>query len=450
MADGGGSGHVAAPAGRPGRGASDQQHQNVSPWHRSRDGRVVLLLFVATWVVYLLTATYDSYQVNDNRAVATSAWSLGARGTLELPAEWEGSIDWETPGTDGRLFTDRFPGAILLAAPAYAAAGLLGLADQPSHPYFLTYGPAGVTAATIAALVVAVLYGVFRRLVERRTALGAASLFAFGTASWSVTADAMWTHGTTSLGLAGGMLALASGREAWAGSAYAASILARPQTAVVAAVIGIWRGVQLRTLRPVVVIGLTSSLGLLAVSIYSRLLFGTWLPIAGYDPSKVGAVVTSGSLEFAERFLFTLGHPTRGVLRFTPILVMLLPLLHRGWRTAPSWVRSSAVAGVVYLVVQLRSNVWHGGADFFGSRLTIETLVLAAPLLLCTWQAAIRPTRLLRWCFTVLAVLSIVIHAVGATYLSVSPSGRERHAANREALCETEPAPPECADLVFD
>jgi hypothetical protein len=419
----------------------------IPPWDSRHDRRALLGLFLIVWVVYLVTANYGLYQMNDNRAVATSAWRLATAGTLALPADWEGDIPWETRGVDGRLYTDRFPGVILVAAPAYAVADALGMIDRPTHAAFVSFAPASATAATIAALAVAVLFAVFRRLADRRTALLAAGLFAFGTASWSVSGDAMWTHGVTSLGLALGMLFMARGRGVAAGAGYALSILARPQTAIVPAVVGLWCGVSERSLRSVVAVGLTSSLGLLAVIVYSRTLFGTWLPVAGYDPVKVEWVVTSSGEELLERLAMTLVNPVRGVLVYTPVLLLLVPFVHRGWRSAPGWVRSSAVAGVLYLVLQLRANSWEGGYDYFGSRLTIETLVLTSPLFLCVWQELVAKDRILRTVFFVLAGISLAVHLVGATVLSYFPSGGELRDAYYEELCSAEDAPVECDDL---
>lgn len=416
-------------------------------WEPSRDRRVVALLFVLIWAVYLATATYSMVQVNDQVATVASAWSLATQGTAAVPEAWEEPLRWSVRGQDGRVYTDRFPGIVWVTVPGYWLASLLGVAEQPSRPIFLNFVPAGITAATIAALAAAVMYGVFRELTGRRLAVGATLLFAFGTASWSVSADAIWTHGLTSLGIALGMLALARGRHALTGGALAIAILARPQTAVIPAVMGIWRGIERRDLRPILAVGITSAAGLAIVAVYSRVYFGTWLPIAGYTPSKVDAVVTRPSGEFLRAVGYTLLHRERGVLVFTPFLLVLLPFLHRGWRIAPGWVRSSAVAGLLYLVVQLRANTWYGGFGYFGSRLTIETLVLSAPLLLCTWQAVIRPDRILRAVFGAFAGLAVVIHALGATVLSPPVAERTAFIEGLVEACAEEDAPPECDSL---
>ena len=81
----------------------------VPAWDRRRDRRTLWALVGVVLVVYLATATYDSFQVNDNRAVNLSAWALGTRGSLELPASWEGGNRWIVEGQDGALYTNRFP-----------------------------------------------------------------------------------------------------------------------------------------------------------------------------------------------------------------------------------------------------------------------------------------------------------------------------------------------------
>lgn len=415
-----------------------------TPWEPRRDRRILAALFLGIWIVYLLTATYDGMQINDNRATSLSAWSVATRGTLALPVEWDDELRWARQGQDGRLYTNRFPGAILVGVPFHAAWALTGQHEEPGHPVFLDYGPSGVAAATVTAAAMALLYGVFRHLAARRLAVAATLVAAFATASWSVSADALWTHGPTSLALVAGTLLLARGRHAWSGLAFGAGILARPQLAVVPAVIGLWRGWERRSLRPVVAVGTTSALGLTAVAAYSRVLWGTWLPVAGYSEQRVADVVETSSGDFLERLVNTLAHQQRGVLLYTPFLLVLLPFLWRGWRVAPPWVRSSAIAGVLYLAVQLRANDWEGGAHFFGSRLTIETLVLLAPLLLCTYQAAFAGERLLRRVLQVAVAASVVVHAVGATIWSIDPRGQDRWHEYVAEVCVAYPDIEEC------
>jgi hypothetical protein len=427
-------------------GACRDEIVSAPVWNRRRDRRAAGVLFLLVWVIYLATATYDMVQITDTRAAAISAWSVATRGTPALPDEWQGSVPWETEGRGGRLFTDRFPGTIAAGVPFYVAARTIGVVPAPSHPVFLNYAPAGVAAATIAAVTVGLMFVLLRRLTDRRVALVASLVFALGTAHWSVSAAALWTHGVTSLALVGGMLGVSAGRSVLGGLSYGVSVLARPQTAVVPAITGLWRSAVARDPRPALAIGLTSGAAVALLSLYSQVLFGTWLPIAGYNPAKVEALATTSLAVFAERWLQSLLHVERGVLVYTPVAAVMLPMVWRAWRASPDWVRSSAVAGLVYLAVQLRSNAAHGGGHYFGSRLTIEALVLSVPLFVRSWQVTFASQRLLRTIVILAAVVSIGIHAVGATILSVSPAGREHFEESLVELCTEGAVPPECFD----
>jgi hypothetical protein len=387
----------------------------VPAWDRRRDRRVAALLFVLVWIVYLATATYWVGQMNDTRATTQSAWSLATRGTLALPEAWRGEIDWEVEGADGRPYTNRFPGPTLWAAPFHVVGDMLFPRPAPSHPHLLNYAPSGVAAATGAALAVLLSYLGFRQLADRRTAVGAALVLAFGTSVWSVSADIIWTHTVTHLALALGILAMAHERHIAGGLAFGAAILSRPHLAIVPAVVGIWGGVRQRRLRPVLEMGLASALGLLAIVLYSRILFGTWLPISGYNDYAVRGLAGTPTREFVERFVRYLVDPTRGFFIYTPLLLVLVPFVHRGWRASPWWARSAAVSGVAYLLIQMRANTYSGGAQYFGSRLTLETLVLCAPLLLRTWQVSVARLRVVRVLAWTLIAVSVGLHALGAT-----------------------------------
>ena len=433
----------------PSGGDSTDAHRRgavptVAAWDRTRDRRTALVLVLVALFVYLLTATYDSFQLNDNRAVNLSAWALGTQGTLGLPPEWEGGSRWIVEGRDGALYTNRFPGAILWATPFHAVAEAILDRGEPGHAVFLNFAPGGVAAATMTALAIGVSFLVFRRLADRRLAVGATLALAFGTGTWSVSADSMFTHGLTHLTLMLGLLAAADGRNVRSGLAFGAAVLTRPHTGVVAAVVGIWSSLATRRWRPVMVIGVVSSLGVIAMVAYSWVLFGTWVPVAGYDPTRPAGVVSTGLLVTLERIAMTLVHPMRGVLVYTPVLLVLLPFVRHGWRASPWWVRSAAIGGVLYLAVQLRVNTWEGGGGFFGSRLTLETLVLLAPLLLRTWQTVVRRSERLKGAGVGLIVAGVIVHAGGATAWSVHPDSREEWQQELDRFCSDNPELEEC------
>lgn len=425
--------------------------RSLSAWLDGlRARRAALLVVIPVLVVYLATATYSVAQVNDTRAVAVSAWSLGTRGTLDLPSQWP-DIPWRVDTERGWTVTNRFPGAIVLAAPFYM---LLPSDPDPGDAARVSYGPAGIAAAVSSAAAVAAVFLLLRRSTDRQSlAVGGALVFAFATATWSVSADAMWTHGPDQLWLALGLLAVSRDRFVWSGVAFAAAVFTRPQTAVAAAVVGIYLAARRRSLRPVLAIGLTSALGLFALVAYSQAVFGTWLPIAGYSTGPVEAVTSAPDSRWLENIWRALIDRQRGLLVFSPFLIMLAPGVVAARRNAPDWIRGGALAALAYFLVQMQANVFHGGATFFSYRHPLELLTLAAPLLLLAhqgWAASRRPRRVM---FAVVLALSIGLHAIGASLPTERELGRDYWETRLEwppGVCDPQREPDCDPDLAVD
>lgn len=354
---------------------------------------------------YLATALHRAQQAvgTDAAAALLSAWKLALHGTLALP-EYDGVTPW-IHEVNGQVVSDRMPGVILFGAPFYR---LLGRPDAP------TLYPAAVASAAGAAAAMALLFVLLRRIVDGRVALAGTLLAAFGTATWTISGSALWPHGPNQLWLVAAMLALASGRWWAAGLAYAAAVLTRPHLAVAAAVGGIWSGVCRRSLRPIWQVGMASLVGVAGLMVYNTVAFGGPMQLVGVWADADDKVRGVTPAWLAENVAGTFLSPSRGVLVLSPFLVMLLPGAVSAWRVAPTWVRASAAGGAAYLAVHLVGNYFAGGLGFYSYRYPIETLTLAAPLLvLCwvTWTSA-RPWR--RVVFAALAWFSVFQHAVGA------------------------------------
>jgi hypothetical protein len=382
----------------------------------------VLALGLVVGALYLLTATYTVAQNNDTRAAAMGAWSLGTRGTTALPSEWpEEGVSWPAVGDDGALRVNRFPGVIFWGAPFYAADDLLrGGTETVPHPYLLDYRPAGVAAVVAATLAIIVTYLVFLRVVDRRTAWFAALFFAVATSTWSISANALWTHGLTHLFLMLAMLALASERAWLAGAAFGASIVARPHTAVVPLVSGCLRAWQRRDLLDLLRVGLPSAAGVIAVVAYSWVVFRNPLPTAGYEDYAVERLADPQSWRLPHGLLGTvLIDPVRGLLLQAPFVFVLAAGIPAAWRISPPWVRSAAVAGVAYQLFQLQLNDYRGGIFFFSYRLPLEMLVLSSPLLLISFTETVRGSRFREIVFVAAASLAVGWQLVGVTSMSV-------------------------------
>jgi len=186
---------------------------------------------------------------------------------------------------------------------------------------------------------------------------------------------------------------------------------------VIPLVAGLSEGWRQRDFRVVVGVGVGSALGLAVLLTYNRWVFNSWSPFGGYQAYSTRVTDPGGSqvlTGFPEAVLGTLVSPQRGVFVLMPFLLVLIPGVIAGWRVAPSWVRSSAVAGICALGIQLWVNYFTGGYFFYGSRLTLETLTLCTPLFLLAWQEWTSRTRVRRAVFVVLAGYAVGSHALAA------------------------------------
>jgi hypothetical protein len=366
------------------------------------------LLLVGLAVLYAVTADYGRQSV-DPEAAAAAAWHLGAHGTpwlegLHLPNRWL------VPGADGHIVSNRFPGIVLLAAPFYALLSWLG----PDHLWLV---PGGIAAAVIVAGAMTALY---RALAPRHgiAALGAVLVLALATPTWSVSAAALWGHGPAQLAFALALLALSRRRTPapW----FALAVLTRPHLAVVGAVFAVDQ-LRRRDVRGARQSGLGVAGGLALYLLWNRFLYGHWTVSGGYSANHLDKSdhPLGGLLTLPLGIL----SPQRGLLLVSPFLLLLLPGLRRAWRSSPWWYRTAAVAGCVAYLVNVYLVRASGGSAFYGYRLPLESLVLATPLLLRSFEVwvAATPQRVRR--FTALVALSAAIIAPGAVLFE--PTAKE-------------------------
>lgn len=375
----------------------------------------LLLVVAPLLLIYLITANTGPNQVNDTVATAVPAHTLAWEGTATLD-EYAGRNAWFME-FDGRVVSNRHPGTILLAVPFYRVLG------GPE----LSFAPGAVTAALVAALAMGVLYLVLRRVVSPSTAMAGALVAGLATSTWSVSADALWNHGPDQLWLGLGLLGLAAGRYLPAGLAFGLALLTRPHTGVVAAVAGLHRSLAERRIWPAVAIAATTALGLAAFLWYGHVVFGQASLTGGHSGTAAGRVLGSAGLageaaRLAENVAGTLVSPNRGILTLSPFLLLLLPGLPAAWRAAPGWVRSAALAGATYMLVQLRVNYFDGGLNLFAYRLPLEMLTMAAPLLVLSYRGWVAGHTRRVQAFWTLVALSVAIQFLGAAVFVRDPS----------------------------
>ena len=135
---------------------------------------------------------------------------------------------------------------------------------------------------------------------------------------------------------------------------------------------------------------------------------------AGYSSSFVDNTQSADVVGYVRNIGMALFSPTRGLLVWSPFLIVLLPGLPAAWRAAPSWVRGGALGGLVYLLVQYKANRYSGGDGFAAYRYPLEALTASAPLLLLSYTEWVAQRPRVAQAFRVLVILSVVAHAAFA------------------------------------
>lgn len=383
--------------------------------------------FVPILALYLLTLRTDPWQMSaDPTGVTPSAWGIAHHGTpIVAKSAWPFINPWSVPLGGGDVVSNRTPGLVYLATPFY---WLFHGADT------WDVVPGSLAAALLTAAAVATFGLLIRRLLGPadgpRVGLAAAYVGGLATTTWAVSGVQLFPHGPDQLLLVLAMLSVAGGYSARGGLAFGLAVLVRPPLALVAAVVGLWRSATVRRVRPALLIGLFTAAGAGGFLLYSHHYWNTIV-----DPGDPDATLSRGALnptsmhsyrrlltdwslpalgDYAVKIAGALVSPGRGVLIGAPFLLLLVPGLRRAWRAAPSWARASAVGGVLYLLVQLKAEVFTGGQYFWSYRYPLETLTLCGPVLVLAWQEWTSLSRRRRAWFEATTAVAIGMQALGA------------------------------------
>lgn len=388
------------------------------PADRLRRARVAVLttsrglwlaVFVVTAAVYLFTAHWQSGQVSDAIAASWPAWSFEHHGSMLLDDTTYPYDNFAIRSLNAHIVAVRTTGVIWAALPVHLVFGWTGIGPLQGG---------ALTAALMTAAAMANLCLVLRTLLPLRRAVAVTATIAFGTTAWTVASAELWTHGPDLLWMSLGMLAMLRGRHWIAGAAFGALFLTRPHLAVVALLLGLgvtWDARRLRALLPYAATALaTMCLELLWTHWY----YGRASLLGAYE-NHVNAV---GSFSLTHNLIGALFSPGCGVLLFTPIVVVVAATIPGGLASAPAWTRRAAMGGLIYVMIQMTLNVFHGGGGFYGYRLPLEGLVAAAPLGAYCWNRAAHRT-VVRVSGVVTSVASVVIIGFGALLAPYLPGG---------------------------
>jgi alpha-1,2-mannosyltransferase len=276
---------------------------------------------------------------------------------------------WVIEDAHDRPVIGRAPGVVAAGLPAYAVLGGSGFSLVPG----------ALTAAFLTALTLTVMYVTWRTQLGARHTLVAVLAFGFATPVWSMAANGMWPHTVTILGIAGMAWALKSERW-WLVGAFGGVVLwGRLHAAVIVAFVGLYVAWRRRDPWIAVRTATTSGAALALLCVWSQWMYGSWNPTSAYE--------TTVFVDYATDRLSLANHlgmwvsPGRGILVWTPLILLLLPALARSWRELPDWSKGLLLAGVFYTLLQASLNRFSGGDFVYGYRLTLELLACAFPAL---------------------------------------------------------------------
>lgn len=355
------------------------EHRRLSPSRvLERAWALPLAVFAVTFVVYALSAAYSSVS-GDVLSTHLASWQF-ARGTPYLDQivfppleEHPGRDIWVVTLDNGRELVGRSPGAVALAVPAYA---LLGTGD-------FSLAPGALTAAALTATSIALFAAAVQRFRPRREAALAALALGLTTPMWSVAANGMWPHTVTTLGLCGMAWAatLPDRRRWWLVGLFGGVVLwGRLHAALIVAVLGLYVAWRERSWRPVWQVGGPSAALLVAQTAWTRWFYGSWNPVSAYNTDPFSDFAGDHRLDVVNQ-LGAWVSPDRGLLVWTPLVLVLAAALVRSWSSLPAWSRGLVYGGLAYSLLQGVLNRFSGGDSFYGYRLMLEFLCCLAPAL---------------------------------------------------------------------
>lgn len=372
------------------------------PW------RGPLILFLASFVVYAVTISHGPLSL-DSKSADFAAWHLASHGTpwldgVSLPMfhHHDNVSVWMIDAPNGHAVIARSPGVVAASLPLYWAAGRGAFSTVPG----------GLSAALITAGALALLFVTLRRRLTTQRALTCTLAFGFATPVWSVAANGMWPHTLTVFGICGMAWAASTGRWWWVGIFGGITLWGRLHAAVIVAALGVLLGIRRRSPSLIVQIAVVSGSFLLLMCVWTRWMYGTWDPTVSYNAGAYADYAGEHPVTLSNQAGFWVA-PDRGILVWTPVILLLLPAVVRSWRTLPDWSRSAIWGGLAYTLLQGVLNRFSGGDAFYGYRLELELLACATPALAFASTQMVPRVQALAGALVGVQLLAISIGSIG-------------------------------------
>jgi len=311
----------------------------------------------------------------------------------------------------------------ILSVPVYAVPVLLGLTDNSgsaigfSQTEIVGTALSKITASLVMALSVGILYLALLRLTSRRYALWIAIVYGFATSSWAVSSQGLWQSSMSQPCLAIALYFFVKAREngryvIYASVPLALSVACRQPTIVFAVVMFIYVLRHYRDRAAYFVI-FPTVIGALLLT-YNLYYFGHWM--GGYYNLGANLGVESAfSYPGVEGFLGLLISPNRGLLVFSPVLVLAcVALVSTLYHRLDPLLIYTALATLMIILFYSTWGYWGGGFSF-GDRFLVDTLP-GFTILSSVFYERIFAHQWTKAVFLVLFGFSVAVQIIGAFF----------------------------------
>lgn len=405
---------------------STQTGRDEGTLRHPRDRLIALLLGLLAFAIY--NANLRAIPAADTFAARYMPFSLLQHGTTLLdpilasvaqgrsvPVQIgeNSSAFWILRGRDNNIVSHYPIVVAVLLAPLYYPAVLFLNARgwDPLEFDRLARIMEKTSASLIAALSVMLIYLLLRRRANVRTAAVLSGVYAFGTTTWVISGQALWSHGLAQLLITGALF-----------------LITGPRTLVRVVLAGLLCGLIAPNRPPDAILAVPLALyGLWwAGRLAPAFVFAGVLPVVAalaYNVLVVGHVAGAYALAYALRttrilnddvgdgVLGLLFSPTRGLFVFSPFLIFVPILIIHALRERATRALTLGIcaAMVVYVVGYARVD-WRQGVSW-GPRWLTDMLPLMIWLLPPILAALSWPRRVI---FGAACAVSVAIQVVGA------------------------------------
>jgi hypothetical protein len=358
--------------------------------------RRALLLFLILCAAY--TVTYDFRPITDTDLNSLQTRSLALHGDIDL-ARYDHEDGYLTD-RGGHRYSVYGIGVSIPVVPIYAVLIRLGAGES------VLQGAASIPFA--AAAVVAFLW-LASELLERRWAVCATIMFAFGTTLWTIAATGFWQQAPAILLVILGWRAAISTRprsHIYAGLALGSATVIRPTLVIATLVVGLYLTAHDRRALGRFIVGGIGPALFYAVS--NRWIFGSFTT-SGYSFAGVGF---DGDMQAMGPQLFGWW---RGLFVYSPALLLGLVGSVIALRQRDDRERILVFIGLSALIPMLfyvKWSTWFSGYNLFGYRYLLEV----APALCILGAFAEQRVSSVRAVATASGVVSVLTMVAGSRH----------------------------------